>query len=86
MMMYSLSANKMKIEKKTAQFITCGFTGILKRWWDHYIAPEQKIERFNVIKIANNTQVQDALYTLMLTLLEHLQGELLIKESALELM
>ena len=59
---------------KTTNFITCGFTGILKDWWDCYNHTEQKLEIFNAIKSKNNTQVQDVVYTLMLTILKHFTG------------
>ena len=50
------------------------FYWILKGWWDHCITSEQKLEIFNAIKIENNVTTQDAIYTLMMTILEHFTG------------
>jgi len=61
-------------DKDIANFITCDFTGILKGWWDHCITSEQKLEIFNAIKIRNNAPTQDAVYTLVMTILEHFTG------------
>ena len=61
-------------DKDIANFITCDFTGILKCWWDHCITLEQNLKIFNVIKTKNNILTQDAVYTIIMTILEHFSG------------
>ncbi|CAK8570624.1 unnamed protein product [Lathyrus sativus] len=71
-----------------ASFITTGFVGQLRGWWDHYLTESQKLEILNHKKIvkseprtSTSTIVatstlgeEDAVYTLCLSILQHFVG------------
>lgn len=61
-------------DKQIATCIANGFTGILKGWWDNCLTIQQRIEMLDTIKIENDVQKPDAIYTLMLNILEHFTG------------
>ena len=81
MLMYAsiCRANNRNSDHTVAKFITAGFTGQLKGWWDNYLSPIQRNEILNSIKITTaedgsiNTQ-EDAVYTLIQTILKHFVG------------
>uniref|UniRef100_A0A7N0RJ44 CCHC-type domain-containing protein n=1 Tax=Kalanchoe fedtschenkoi TaxID=63787 RepID=A0A7N0RJ44_KALFE len=54
--------------------IVVGFTGQLKGWWDNYLTPLNKDEILTTVKQENNQIVENAVYTLMITILEHFTG------------
>uniref|UniRef100_A0A7N0V3H1 CCHC-type domain-containing protein n=1 Tax=Kalanchoe fedtschenkoi TaxID=63787 RepID=A0A7N0V3H1_KALFE len=54
--------------------IVAGFTGQLKGWWDNYLTPLNKEEILTTVKQENNQIVENAVYTLMITILEHFTG------------
>ncbi|KAJ0638829.1 hypothetical protein HanHA300_Chr00c0038g0686551 [Helianthus annuus] len=53
--------------------IAAGFTGQLKGWWDNYIGHKQS-HIYEHIKQEGDKQVSDAVYTLILTIIEHFTG------------
>ncbi|KAF9602028.1 hypothetical protein IFM89_024785 [Coptis chinensis] len=62
------------------RFISHGFVGILKGWWDNVLTHEQRDEIYNSTKVefsseANqNISISDAVYTLCLTIVHHFIG------------
>ncbi|XP_050912612.1 uncharacterized protein LOC127127466 [Lathyrus oleraceus] len=75
-------------DSSIASFITTGFVGQLRGWWDHYLTESQKLEILNHKKIVKNeprtststvvamttTGEEDAVYTLCLSILQHFVG------------
>lgn len=69
-----------------ASFISTGFVGQLRGWWDHYLNNEQKLEIMNhkkMVKIepssstnlaVTTTGEEDVVYTLCLSILQHFVG------------
>ncbi|CAL5186076.1 unnamed protein product [Lathyrus oleraceus] len=71
-----------------ASFITTGFVGQLRGWWDHYLTESQKLKILNhkkIIKIEPGTSrsttlatttmgEEDAVYTLCLSILQYFVG------------
>ena len=88
MMMYT---NVLKSEHNSdhacARFITHGFSGILKGWWDNILSQQQRDEIFNATKQVQTvnpppegssaaptivtTVTEDAVFTLLLTIMKH---------------
>lgn len=58
MMMYSTvcKANK-NSDKQISEFITAGFTGQLKGWWDNIMTSSQRLEILNFVKIVPSVGV-----------------------------
>ncbi|KAJ0692784.1 hypothetical protein HanPI659440_Chr15g0589831 [Helianthus annuus] len=70
MMKYATIAKKNNNTDQTVcKMIAAGFTGQLKGWWDNYIDDKQN-HIYEHIK-QGDKQVSDALYTLILTIIEH---------------
>ncbi|CAL5212221.1 unnamed protein product [Lathyrus oleraceus] len=75
-------------DSSIASFITAGFVGQLRGWWDHYLTESQKLEILNhkkIIKVepetsrsttlaTTTTGEEDAMYTLCLSILQHFVG------------
>uniref|UniRef100_A0A7N0UXJ2 DUF7746 domain-containing protein n=1 Tax=Kalanchoe fedtschenkoi TaxID=63787 RepID=A0A7N0UXJ2_KALFE len=57
-----------------ANMIVAGFTSQLKGWWDNYLTPLNKEEILRTVKQENNQIVENAVYTLMIIILEHFTG------------
>lgn len=73
--MYSIVCiHNCNTDKNIAAFLTCGFTGILKGWWDNYLTFEQKNEILNVVELKSNQHREDIVYTLIITILNHFTG------------
>lgn len=64
-------------DQQITEFITAGFSGQPKGWWDHYITPLQKVEILSAIKLEPITQQhrEDAVYSLITTILHHFVGD-----------
>ena len=75
MLMYStICKQNGNTDKNVAKMIVAGFTGQLKGWWDNYLSPEGKNEIFNTVKQENQNTVENAVYTLVVTIIEHFTG------------
>ncbi|XP_045798027.1 uncharacterized protein LOC123892268 [Trifolium pratense] len=72
-------------DSSIASFITTGFVGQLRGWWDHYLTDAQKREILSHKKFiktktsSSNTTItttgeEDAVYTLCLSILQHFVG------------
>ena len=61
-------------DPNVAKFITNGFTGSLKGWWDNIITQNQKDEIMASIKVENGAVVPDVVLTLAQTIIEHFIG------------
>ena len=59
-----------------AKMIVAGFTGQLKGWWDNYLPVNQKEEIYKTVRQENGQLVQNAVYTLVVTILEHFTGRI----------
>ncbi|XP_074299437.1 uncharacterized protein LOC141630534 [Silene latifolia] len=58
-----------------AKMITAGFTGQLKGWWDNCLSNEAKTLIMNTkIDMPDNTQKDNAVYTLVVNIVEHFTG------------
>ena len=72
-------------DANVAKFITHGFTGCLKGWWDHYLTMNQHykiLDTFKIIERNRNIDVimehqEDVVYTVSQTILNHFMGEFL---------
>lgn len=54
--MYSTICKIINIsDRHITEFVTAGFSGQLKGWWDHYLTPVQKYEILGATKIDPNT-------------------------------
>ena len=87
MIMYSTVCKQHKnSDKDIASFISTGFVGQLRGWWDHYLTDNQKKDILNHKKIVKSevpgigtsgiatTGEEDAVYTLCLSILQHFVG------------
>ena len=75
MMMYSTIAKANHNEDKTvANMIVAGFTGQLKGWWDNYLTSQDKQTILDTIKTENGEQKTNAVYTLIVNIIEHFTG------------
>ena len=77
MLMYaSICKTASNNDKNVAMFIINGFTGCLRGWWDHAFTITQREEILNAVKqeAANVQTREDAIYTLIQTLLSHFVG------------
>ncbi|KAK2424968.1 hypothetical protein QL285_035270 [Trifolium repens] len=88
MIMYSTVCKQQgNSDSSIASFITTGFVGQLRGWWDHYLSDAQKKEILShkkIIKIEESsssmlattamTGEEDAVYTLCLSILQHFVG------------
>ncbi|XP_049365479.1 uncharacterized protein LOC125830328 [Solanum verrucosum] len=54
--------------------ITADFTGQLKGWWDNYLNQEQRDKVLQVVKLEGEQYTQNAVYTLVLNIIEHFSG------------
>ncbi|XP_071686784.1 uncharacterized protein [Rutidosis leptorrhynchoides] len=73
--MYSTIAKSNGNNDKTiANMIIAGFTGQLKGWWDNYLKPEDHTVILNTVKTENNEVVTQAVYTLVVNIIEHFTG------------
>ncbi|MCI16092.1 hypothetical protein A2U01_0037233, partial [Trifolium medium] len=72
-------------DSSIVSFITTGFVGQLRGWWDHYLTDVQKREILNHKKLIKaegassstaiiTTREEDAVYTLCLSILQHFVG------------
>nr|KAJ0223663.1 hypothetical protein LSAT_V11C200059930 [Lactuca sativa] len=81
MTLYATSAKQLRNTYLTvAQMIIAGFTSQLKGWWDNYLDESNKNQIYNSTKIIKNedgtsTIVQDVVYTLLLSIIEHFSGK-----------
>ncbi|KAG5585088.1 hypothetical protein H5410_045522 [Solanum commersonii] len=84
MLMYATICKSVNNTDRTiCKMIIAGFTGQLRGWWDNYISTEAKVVVINV-KAANEgidnpgfalvKNREDAVYTLVLTILEYFNG------------
>jgi hypothetical protein len=89
MIMYStVCKQQQNSDSSIASYITTGFVGQLRGWWDHYLSDTQKKEILShkkVIKVEESsssivttamTGEEDAVYTLCLSILQHFVGML----------
>ncbi|XP_070025110.1 uncharacterized protein [Nicotiana sylvestris] len=84
MLMYSTICKSVKNTDITiCKIIIAGFTGQLRGWWDNYLSVEEKALVINATTIdegVDNISMalvkgrEDAVYTLILTILEHFNG------------
>ncbi|XP_049365480.1 uncharacterized protein LOC125830329 [Solanum verrucosum] len=75
MLMYSTICKTNKNSDKTiADMINTGFTGQLKGWWDNYLNQEQRDKVLHVVKLEGEQYTQNAVYTLVLNVIEHFSG------------
>ena len=87
MIMYSTVCKQHgNFDKDIASFISTGFVGQLRGWWDHYLTDNQKKDILNHKKIVKSevpgigtsgiatTGEEDAVYTLCLSILQHFVG------------
>ncbi|KAG5630654.1 hypothetical protein H5410_002371 [Solanum commersonii] len=84
MLMYATICKSVNNTDKTiCKIITAGFTGQLRGWWDNYMSLEAEVVVLNA-KVVNEgvdnldfallKNREDAVYTLVLTILEHFNG------------
>ncbi|MFS7888492.1 hypothetical protein Hanom_Chr00s000001g01595791 [Helianthus anomalus] len=75
MMMYAtIAKNNQNSDSTVCKMITAGFTGQLKGWWDNYIKPENQAQIYSHVKKENERDISDAVYTLIVTIIEHFTG------------
>ena len=75
MLMYcTIAKNSGNTDHAVAKMIVAGFTGQLKGWWDNYLSEEQRVKIFTMIKRENDIVSQNAVYTLVLNIIEHFTG------------
>nr|XP_033513040.1 uncharacterized protein LOC117277755 [Nicotiana tomentosiformis] len=84
MLMYSTICKSVKNTDRTiCKMIIAGFTGQLRGWWDNHLSVEEKVFVINAtatdegvdnIGMALVVGREDAVYTLILTILEHFNG------------
>ncbi|KAI8554885.1 hypothetical protein RHMOL_Rhmol05G0131500 [Rhododendron molle] len=75
MMMYStICSQNNNSGREIATWITAGFTGMIKGWWDNILSAIQRVEILTAIKIENNEQKDDAVYTLVQAIILHFIG------------
>ncbi|PIA27489.1 hypothetical protein AQUCO_07700041v1 [Aquilegia coerulea] len=79
LMFATVCKNSNNTDQQTAGCIVAGFTGQLKGWWDNLLTPSQREEILGSVKIEINTSgqqshVQDAVYTLIQTIIKHFIG------------
>ncbi|KAI8545611.1 hypothetical protein RHMOL_Rhmol07G0053100 [Rhododendron molle] len=75
MMMYStICSQNENSGRKIATWITTGFTGMIKGWWDNILSAAQRAEILTAIKIENNEAKEDAVYTLVQAIVLHFIG------------
>ncbi|XP_058218318.1 uncharacterized protein LOC131329239 [Rhododendron vialii] len=76
MMMYNtICVNNQNEDKQVAGWITVGFTGMIKGWWDNVLIANQRSKILNAVKInEKGEQIQDAVYTLVQSIILHFVG------------
>ncbi|PIA24762.1 hypothetical protein AQUCO_35200002v1 [Aquilegia coerulea] len=79
LMFATVCKNSNNTDQQTAGCIIAGFSGQLKGWWDNILTPSQREEILGSVKIEINTsghqsQVQDAVYTLIHTIIKYFIG------------
>ncbi|XP_058181167.1 uncharacterized protein LOC131299598 [Rhododendron vialii] len=74
--MYStICTNNKNEDKEVAGWITVGFTGMLKGWWDNILTTNQRQEILNAVKTTETGTIkQDAVYTLVQSIILHFVG------------
>uniref|UniRef100_M1DRF7 Zinc knuckle family protein n=1 Tax=Solanum tuberosum TaxID=4113 RepID=M1DRF7_SOLTU len=82
--MYATICKSVKnLDRNICKIIIAGFTGQLRGWWDNYMSTEAKtavinatsdIEGVDNLGMALVKNREDAVYTLILTILEHFNG------------
>ncbi|KAH9780542.1 hypothetical protein KPL71_008119 [Citrus sinensis] len=85
----TMAANAYKTQTITsdraiAEILVAGFIGQLKGWWDHLLTKQQQLDILNSIQVDENSthildefnsQIQDAVATLILTISLHFIGD-----------
>ncbi|KAL9684625.1 hypothetical protein QQ045_022066 [Rhodiola kirilowii] len=59
----------------SANMIIAGFSGQLKGWWDNYLTQIEKYDILNRIKEEGYNLVEDVVYTLVVSIIEHFTGK-----------
>ncbi|KAG5579977.1 hypothetical protein H5410_050604 [Solanum commersonii] len=87
MLMYATICKSVKNTDRTIyKMIVASFTGQLRGWWDNYLNMEEKASIINAVatddgvdnlRMALVRNKEDAVYTLVLTILEHFNGHFL---------
>ncbi|XP_047258260.1 uncharacterized protein LOC124890468, partial [Capsicum annuum] len=77
MLMYSIicKANAKANNKGIAKMIMAGFISQLKGWWDNYLTKDHKTKIIqSVVKTKDGQEVMNAVYTLIINIIEHFSG------------
>lgn len=61
-------------DKAIAEMIVAGFTGQLQGWWDNYLTAEHKATIMGAVKVENGQNVQNAVDSLAINIIEHFSG------------
>lgn len=78
MLMYAtICTTSQNTDPQITKFITAGFSGQLKGWWDNHLSAEQKLEILHAVKVEPGMQAhrEDSVYTLIATICTHFIGD-----------
>ncbi|XP_074299790.1 uncharacterized protein LOC141630958 [Silene latifolia] len=62
--------------------IVAVFTGQLKGWWDNYLSEDERQAMYNTVKIENGVTLHQAVYTLVINIVDHFTGQYANKQES----